>query len=79
MAISKETQAKIDRFKAIRALLTEEELTSLANMTEYLHQGFNHPPETDLGLTVAVNIFDPEGIAETDPGFTEGANDNGEE
>lgn len=71
MAISKETEDKIARFEAIKALLTEDEIKALMDLGEFLNTRFSiNVPE--VGLSVVVNMFDPHGIAEEDPGFTEG-------
>lgn len=78
MAISSETQKTIDHYKAVRDLLGEVDVAHIKTFTDWFVSTFSLTSAPELAqdaIELFCNIFDPEAIAEQDPGFTEGPTD----
>lgn len=74
MTISSETQKTIDHYKAVRDFLGEEDVAQIQAFTDWFVQANNldkTPQFVQDAIGLFCDIFDPQGIAEQDPNFTE--------
>ncbi|WP_456868279.1 hypothetical protein [Galbibacter sp. BG1] len=74
MAISAETQATIDHYKAVRDLIGKEDVAQIKAFTDWFVQAHDlekAPQFVQDAIGLFCDIFDPTGIAEQDANFTE--------